>query len=276
MGYFFEFSYLKRFIEEINEYKEVPCSIFESICWLVTGIGCLILYTLGKIYCSISQYWTGYYESWPINTIVVYFYIWLTLHRFFYYFAFCNTTRVVIASGFGYNGMDKATVLPRWDKMLLVRLKDVEMAKFPMIVLQNWNNSTHLWLKYYISARLTEPSKLATFWHNLITYMVSAFWRGFYPVYYITFLIGMLIVEVVKDLYKARKLMFYRLIPSSMLRHFFANIFSIVCLNYIGNIFSALTYENADKLMSHTYFFVPIGVVTTLAVTRFTNLPKKA
>lgn len=109
MGYFFEFSDYKRFIEETDEYKEVTCPIFESICWLVTGMGCLILYTLGKIYCPISQCWTDYYESWPFYTKVVYFYIGLTLHRFFYYVAFCTTTGVVIASGFGYNGRDKAT-----------------------------------------------------------------------------------------------------------------------------------------------------------------------
>ena len=159
---------------------------------------------------------------------------------------------------------------------MLVRLKDVEIAKSPMLVLQNWNHSTHLWLKYYISARLTEPGKRATFWHNLTTYMVSAFWHGFYPAYYITFLGGMLVVEVAKDLYKARKMVFYRLIPSSMLRHFFANISSFICLNYIGTIFVALTYENALKFMKTTYFFVPIGVVTTLAVTRFTNLAHQA
>jgi lysophospholipid acyltransferase len=52
----------------------------------------------------------------------------------------------------------------------------------------NWNIFTGKWLKYYFYTRL-----LSAGWKrmaNPITFLVSAFWHGFYPGYYMLFAFG--------------------------------------------------------------------------------------
>ena len=89
------------------------------------------------------------------------------------------------------------------------------------------------------------------------------------------FLLAMISTEVTKDLFKARKFLFYRIIPFALLRHLFANLATMLCLNYLGTIFSALTFENGIKFMHANYYCVPIVLLFTLSYTRGTNLVKR-
>lgn len=66
---------------------------------------------------------------------------------------------------------------------------------------------------------------------NMATFIVSAFWHGFYPFYYVMFFLAAILSEVAKDIFKARIL--FRFIPSS-LRPFIANFLSFLCMNYFG------------------------------------------
>jgi lysophospholipid acyltransferase len=47
---------------------------------------------------------------------------------------------------------------------------------------------------------------------NLITFLVSAFWHGFYPFYYVMFIFAGLFAELTKDIYRSR--IFFEFIPS--------------------------------------------------------------
>ena len=48
-------------------------------------------------------------------------------------------------------------------------------------------------------------------WANMITFMVSGFWHGFYPYYYICFFFFWMVTEVNKDIFKSR--IFFQWIP---------------------------------------------------------------
>jgi lysophospholipid acyltransferase len=109
-----------------------------------------------------------------------------------------------------------------------------------------------------------------------VVFAVSAFWHGFYPFYYVMFFLAMLSVEVTKDLFKARKFLFYRLIPVPLVRQILANLATMFVLNYLGTIFNALTFENGMKFMAGNYYCVPILLIGTLTFTRGTNLVKIA
>ncbi len=86
----------------------------------------------------------------------------------------------------------------------------------------------------------------------------------------------MLSVEVTKDLFKARKFLFYRIIPVTLLRQILANLATMFVLNYLGTIFNALTFENGMRFMASNYYCVPILLIGTLAFTRGTKLVKRA
>jgi lysophospholipid acyltransferase len=66
--------------------------------------------------------------------------------------------------------------------------------------IQYWNRTVHLWLKYHVYMRLINL-KIRPFYKNkaaasLITFMISAFWHGFYPLYYLFFFLYYLIEQI--------------------------------------------------------------------------------
>jgi lysophospholipid acyltransferase len=134
----------------------------------------------------------------------------------------------------------------------------------------------HLWLKYYIGGRIVAKGVRPTFGQNMIVFMVSAFWHGFYPFYYVTFVLAMISTEIAKDLFKAKRYLFYGLIPNAFVRHLIANQATLLTLDYIGVTFNALTFENGFKFMSGNYYCVPIALFTILSLFRGLGLVSKA
>jgi len=75
----------------------------------------------------------------------------------------------------------------------------------------------------------------------MATFVVSAFWHGFYPSYYIMFVFAAVLSEINKDVYRS-KILFQKYIPSYA-RHYVAHFSNMLCMNYFGIIFQALTFE---------------------------------
>ena len=147
----------------------------------------------------------------------------------------------------------------------------VETADSVMIMLQSWNHQVHLWLKFYIMARLTPVGKRPSGFANMATFMVSAFWHGFYPTYYFLFFTAGLLSEATKDIYKSRSL--FSFIPA-ILRPFFGNFFSMLCLNYCGILQTALTWEKGFHFFCATWGLVPIFLMVFLFFSRTFGLVK--
>jgi len=118
---------------------------------------------------------------------------------------------------------------------------EVESANSVTQMLRAWNHQVHLWLKFYILARIQKGDR-ASFGESMATFVVSAFWHGFYPSYYIMFMIAAILQEVNKDVYKSWAL-WYKLIPNSYARFGLSYLFAMLCMNYNGILFQALTVE---------------------------------
>jgi len=183
------------------------------------------------MYLPIEFVWHDDFAKFYFPVRVLYYYWAMQLKKFFYYTPFCFTTGAIIASGLGYNGKNKDTNQDKWDKIISVYIWELETSTSPLDMLRYWNHMVHLWLKYYIYGRLVEPGKRPKQWHNMATFVVSAFWHGFYPFYYLMFFIAALLSEVAKDIYKAR--VFFRFIPAA-LRPIVANLISMVAMDYLG------------------------------------------
>jgi lysophospholipid acyltransferase len=57
---------------------------------------------------------------------------------------------------------------------------------------------------HYVQARAVTPGKRPGMKENLIVFMTSAFWHGFYPFYYVMFFFTYIFTEVSKDVYRSR------------------------------------------------------------------------
>ena len=64
--------------------------------------------------------------------------------------------------------------------------------------MQYWNRSVHLWLKNYIYIRLQKPDRSNSGFVSFITFIISAFWHGVYPNYYIFFFNMFLLEQICK------------------------------------------------------------------------------
>lgn len=74
-------------------------------------------------------------------------------------------------------------------------------------------------------------------------FVVSAFWHGFYASYYVMFFFAAILAQVNADFYKSG-VIFQKMIPVKAVRFFFAHVLNMICMNYFGIVFAALTLEN--------------------------------
>lgn len=102
--------------------------------------------------------------------------------RFKYYFGWKIAEGSACMAGLGYNGTDKVTGKQRWDRLENINVWSYETSQSLRTSSQNWNKTTNLWLRRYVYDRAPPSVNL------YFTYLVSAFWHGFYPGYYMFFL----------------------------------------------------------------------------------------
>jgi lysophospholipid acyltransferase len=119
--------------------------------------------------------------------------------RLKYYGVWSLTEGACILSGMGYGGIDPKTGKTRWDRLNNVNPWGIESAQNSRAYLENWNKNTNNWLRHYIYLRVTPHGKKPGFRASLATFTTSAFWHGFYPGYYLTFILGAFIQTVAKN-----------------------------------------------------------------------------
>ena len=69
----------------------------------------------------------------------------------------------------------------------------------------------HLWLKCYVYERVLTKGKKPGLKESLPVFIISAFWHGFYPFYYVMFFFCAFFIELSKEIYRSR--IFFRFIP---------------------------------------------------------------
>ena len=117
----------------------------------------------------------------------IYAFISMFLLKCKYYFGWTFAKSTSMASGVSEDVSNNVNVLK------------VELGQNAREVLTNWNICSSKWLKKYIYSRMIScgwSSSMSTFSTNV----VSAFWHGFYPGYYLTFLTGGMITEIGKHI----------------------------------------------------------------------------
>ncbi|KAK0251454.1 Lysophospholipid acyltransferase [Friedmanniomyces endolithicus] len=119
--------------------------------------------------------------------------------RMKYYGAWSLTDGACTLSGIGYKGLDAKTGKPNWDRLINVRPAGVEFGQNSHAYLGNWNINTNHWLRNYMYLRVTPKGKKPGFRASMATFVTSAFWHGFYPGYYLTFVLASFIQNVAKS-----------------------------------------------------------------------------
>jgi lysophospholipid acyltransferase len=151
-----------------------------------------------------NYYWSGYYVSdeymkYGILRRIWQLYMFGFASRLKYYGIWTLTEGACILSGLGYKGMDPKTGRIDWSRLQNVNPWRLETAQNSRGYLENWNVNTNNWLRNYVYLRVTPRGKKPGFRSSLATFGTSAFWHGFWPGYYLTFVLGSLLQTIAKN-----------------------------------------------------------------------------
>ena len=114
---------------------------------------------------------------------MVYGWITVTLVRFKYYFAWKLSMMSVHFSGISYQKLPSGE--ENFKAVETCNIHMVESTKHLRVKISNWNMSCQEWLRKCIYERSTFKNKT---YRQMLTFLVSAFWHGFYGGYYLSFM----------------------------------------------------------------------------------------
>ena len=242
---------------------------------LAEGVLCLAIHLAFVTGLGFSVYFCGtaeYQKSGNWGWRFIYYNAAMTGQRFMYYTPWCINDAAMISCGLAYNGPAKDGGYT-WDRIVNIYVWSLETAATPVKMMGFWNHQISVWLNNYVQSRMLGKGGKPTLAISLGTFAVSAFWHGFYPFYYVMFFMSAVFVELAKDVYRCRIL--FSFIPAG-LRHPIANILTMICLNYFGTSFNALTFERGFTFGRGQNHFVFICVPLALGLVKGLGLVKKA
>jgi hypothetical protein len=181
--------------------------------------------------------------------------------RFKYYFAWKIAEGANILAGFGFGGVDDKTGAPDWSGGENIDIVGFETGTSISGVSRAWNLKTQSWLERYLYAR--SGGSL------VCTYVVSAFWHGVYPGYYLFFL-GFATATAAQRKLKAFLEPYAKTLPAPLWTGLCMATTSLVA-NYLACAFQLLDLDRTIALWRSFYFLPHVGLLIALFV-----LPKQA
>jgi lysophospholipid acyltransferase len=287
IGPSFEFTDFMRFIRLEKE--------FENINWKGVNKHSFIQFIHGIIYAVVlvvggQRYTTQYcgteeFENSSLLYKFLYFNFSIAVLRSKYYVGWKLSQSSVIFCGLGYNISydEKGNKIETYNRVENINITKIETDINPQSRIYYWNRTVHLWLKYYLFLRLInverKPFKNNKALVTFVTFMVSAFWHGFYPVYFFFFFEYYMIEHISKYLDEEYDL-FNKMENSSFIPKTIFRILVCSVINYFGLCFTLLTIR-ANFIFSRAFYFVPFmslfgGYLYVVLIRIHSNKKRKA
>lgn len=179
--------------------RRIPRSGTPAMMKMATGIAWILAFLVGSGYFSPDTFLTEKYKQLNVPSRIFQMYMMNVVARLKYYGVWTLTEGACILAGIGYKGLDAKTGKPNWDRLTNIRPMGVELAQNSHAYLGNWNINTNNWLRNYMFLRVTPKGRKPGFRATLATFVTSAFWHGFYPGYYLTFVLAAFMQNTAKS-----------------------------------------------------------------------------
>ncbi|KAJ9150732.1 MBOAT-domain-containing protein [Pleurostoma richardsiae] len=195
-----------------------------------------------------------------------------------YYGVWSLTEGACILTGLGYNGVDPVTGKVSWNRVQNIKAWGVESAQNTRAYLEHWNIKTNTWLRNYIYLRVTPRGKKPGFRASMATFVTSAFWHGFYPGYYLTFILASFIQTVAKNFRRTLRPFFLDPItqqPTHYKKYYdcFSYLATQLAFSFAVAPFLVLGFGASLIVWARVYFYAIVGVAASIA---FFSSPAKA
>ncbi|KAJ6134253.1 Lysophospholipid acyltransferase [Penicillium sp. IBT 18751x] len=258
--------------------RKIPRSGTPALKKAIVGLGWIFLFLqLGSRYTTdfvLSDSFMDY--AFPRRIWIVYMVGFST--RLKYYGVWSLTEGACILSGMGYNGFDGKSGKVFWNRLENVDPWSLETAQNSHAYLGSWNKNTNHWLRNYIYLRVTPKGKKPGFRASMATFATSALWHGFYPGYYMTFVLGSFIQTAAKNFRRHVRPFFLTpdgSKPTPYKRYY--DILSWVATQFILAFtvlpFVLLSFGDSMTVWSRVYYY---GIVGTFSSIVFFASPAKA
>ncbi|KAF4120263.1 lysophospholipid acyltransferase [Geosmithia morbida] len=197
--------------------------------------------------------------------------------RFKYYGVWSLTEGACILAGLGYNGVDAITGKVSWNRLQNIDPWVVETAQNPRAYLSGWNMNTNYWLRNYVYLRVTPRGKKPGFQASLITFGTSALWHGFYPGYYLAFILASLMQTAAKNFRRYVRPFFLDPLsgspsPKKRFYDFITFLGTQLAFAFAVAPFLILSFSGSIKAWSAVHFY---GIICTVAALIFFASPGK-
>ena len=212
-----------------------------------------LLYTLGYIYLCIPSIRSKFYSGWILSY------------------------STVIFSGLSYTEKEEnGKIVQSLEKGDYGSIVVCEWSINPNNMINEWNKTTHLWLKYNVYTRVINIKKkpfennksLASFF----TFICSAIWHGFYLTYYLTFFLLFCYQDSCVVL---EKLGFYDFIYKHKILMPFASVINNLAFETLGIFFFNLEWDKAMIGLKNMRYYPLIFILGLFVFTKSIKVPKK-
>ncbi|KAJ2225684.1 Lysophospholipid acyltransferase [Coemansia sp. RSA 485] len=106
-----------------------------------------------------------------------------------YYTAWKMSEGACVLTGLGFDGFGEHGEA-QWADISNVHITKVEFGTSIKELIDSWNIGTNTWLRHHVYLRMAPPGTGASAKATVLTFLVSAWWHGFYAGYYLTFVVG--------------------------------------------------------------------------------------
>jgi len=175
-----------------------------------------------------------------------------------YYFAFILSEAINNAAGLGLNGVDEKGN-PKWDLLTNIVPYKLETATSLKVVLDIWNMQTALWLRRVCYDRVKTGRTLSVF-------VLSALWHGFYPGYYVCFVLAAFATYAGRGIRRQIRPYFQKNATTKAIYAVLTWSGTMITVNFVTTPFVLMEIRKAWYFYKTWYFVVPITIITLALV----------
>lgn len=249
--------------------RKIPRSGTPAMWTMASGLGYVLLFLkFGGWFYPEWMLEDGFVQSGILRRVFYLHMVGLTT-RFKYYGAWFLAEGSCILAGLGYNGVDPKTGKVSWDRLQNVSPWGVETGTNSRAYLENWNMNTNKWLRNYIYLRVTPKGQKPGFRASMATFVTSAFWHGFYPGYYLTFILASFVQTAAKNVRRHVRPFFLdpntqNPLPSKRFYDIATWLATQLVFSFAVAPFYLLTLEKSILVWSRVYFYAVIAVLVSI------------
>ena len=274
----------------INFMAETDCysRLNENINYILTqgtlyflgSFVCMAFYAITAVKLPVSKVVEEDFGKHNIFYVLTYIYCCIPGVRAKFYSGWVLSYAIVIYSGAAYtekkDEKNEGKIIKSFDKGSYGSIVTCEWGINPKQSIIDWNQTTHLWLKYNVFTRAIDierkPFKDNRALSSFLTFISSAIWHGFYLTYYLTFLL-LYFYQTSAEVFD--KIGIYKWIYRTKFLLPLASILNGIAFETIGIFFFNLYWDKALIGLRNMRYFPIIYIMGLFFISKLIKVPKR-